>query len=178
MMKSICQALILSAVYAIEAETAIEAEAPNTGTSNGSTKATYGMNIAKSIPSPKYDAIVFPTDLSTGGGSEVVTISSTVAKLIDSVKNKKWEDWNGLTFQYSTKEKIGENAYFVETVKNSTPTAKKLTFTWSSDYKHIYPATSSFVLAPGKTMTNVAQYKRADMWFSWSNVYRLSKTDA
>jgi hypothetical protein len=49
--------MLLSAAIAIEAETEVESQA------------TYGMTITGSLPIPKPDAIVFPTNLTVGGGS-------------------------------------------------------------------------------------------------------------
>jgi len=57
MMRSTFQAMLLSAAIAIEAETEVESQA------------TYGMTITGSLPIPKPDAIVFPTNLTVGGGS-------------------------------------------------------------------------------------------------------------
>ena len=60
MMRSTFQAMLLSAAaiaVKIEAETEVESQA------------TYGMTITGSLPIPKPDAIVFPTNLTVGGGS-------------------------------------------------------------------------------------------------------------
>ena len=81
-MKSICQALILSAVHAIEAETEVNA--------------TYGMKIASHIPSPNVDAIVFPK-FSAGGE----TPNATVTKLIAGLDSRNWSPWSGMSWRWS-----------------------------------------------------------------------------
>ena len=57
MMRSTFQAMLLSAAIAIEAETEVESQA------------AYGMTITGSLRTPMPDVIVFPTNLTVGGGS-------------------------------------------------------------------------------------------------------------
>ena len=67
MMKSITQACLIAAAYALEAETEVNSEA------------TYGIDVADIIPSPNVaDPIVFPTGLTVGGGTDIIEESVTI----------------------------------------------------------------------------------------------------